>query len=49
MNGHIESSMDVQNTYIKEDDMRKKKLQPLTPAALYARVSSGRLDMLTRR
>ena len=29
----------------KEDSMKKKHLQPLTPAALYARVSSDRQDV----
>ena len=30
---------------LKEDSMKKKHLQPLTPAALYARVSSDRQDV----
>ena len=30
---------------LKEDSMKKKHLQPLTPAALYARVSSERQDV----
>ena len=34
--------------YIKEDSL-KKHLQPLTPAALYTRISSGRQDVPTRR
>ena len=30
---------------LKEDSMKKKQLQPLTPSALYARVSSDRQDV----
>ena len=30
---------------LREDSMKKKHLQPLTPAALYARVSSDRQDV----
>ena len=29
----------------KEDSIKKKHIQPLTPAALYARVSSDRQDV----
>ena len=38
----FENSDDIPD---KEDDMKKKHLQPLTPAALYARVSSDRQDI----
>ena len=38
----FENSDDIPD---KEDDMKKKYLQPLTPAALYARVSSDRQDV----
>ena len=38
----FENSDDIPD---KEDDMKKKHLQPLTPAALYARVSSDRQDV----
>ncbi len=38
----FENSDDIPD---KEDSMKKKHLQPLTPAALYARVSSDRQDV----
>ena len=40
MNGRVESNMDAPKLNSEEESM-KMNLQPLTPAALYARVSSA--------